>query len=511
MQNYLRSKPILLCALLLVLSACNYPRPQEGISGEELRLTLDAPGEPVQPTAPQVTPAPVLPTQATATVPVVTPPAAILPPPGEGYLRYVTRSGDTLAALAARFDVPPVQILLTGGMESTGYLPQGLAADIPVTADLPEPDAPVLPDGAMVYSPLAADFDLDGFTLSAGGYLSEYTHEVDGQIFSGPALIRRVSAELSVDPRLLLALLELRSGWVYGGSQGARSQDYPIGFGISDRRGLYQEIQITATQLNVAYYGWREGSFQTLRFQDGRTRRIDPRLNAGSVAVQHLLAILNTESEWVQELDAFEGLYLSMFGDPWAAQAQFDPLLPHDLAQPALELPFAPAQRWSLTAGPHNAWNAGTPRGALDFSPVTAEPVCAVSSVWVTASSPGVIARAAHNAVVLDLDGDGRENTGWVVVYFHLARSELIQPGGAVALDDPLGHPSCEGGRATGKHVHVARKYNGEWIPADGPVPFTLSGWQAQADERNYYGYLVRGDELVSASPVGSQTSIIMR
>ena len=40
-----------------------------------------------------------------------------------------------------------------------------------------------------------------------------------------------------------------------------------------------------------------------------------------------------------------------------------------------------------------------------------------------------------------------------------------------VQAGDPLGHPSCEGGNVTGTHVHLARKFNGEWIGAGGRMP----------------------------------------
>ena len=126
-------------------------------------------------------------------------------------------------------------------------------------------------------------------------------------------------------------------------------------------------------------------------------------------------------------------------------------------------------------------------------------------------SASGTIVRAADNAVALDLDGDGRESTGWVLVYLHLAEDGLILPGAQVVTGSPLGHPSCEGGRSTGKHVHLARKFNGEWLEADGPVPMVLSGWQAVADERNYYGSLLRGEEVVTSDSSGRSGSTIMR
>jgi hypothetical protein len=181
------------------------------------------------------------------------------------------------------------------------------------------------------------------------------------------------------------------------------------------------------------------------------------------------------------------------------------------LAQPSLELPFLPGERWSFTGGPHYAWTTGTPLGALDFSPVTGEPPCTTSSAWVTASAPGQVVRSSRNVLVLDLDGDGYEQTGWTLVYLHLAEEERLPTGTRVEQDDRLGHPSCERGKSTGTHVHLVRKYNGEWLAADGPLPFVLSGWQVQAGDRSYAGYLVKGEQRVTASPGGSSGSVIER
>jgi hypothetical protein len=200
-----------------------------------------------------------------------------------------------------------------------------------------------------------------------------------------------------------------------------------------------------------------------------------------------------------------------MFGDPWARAATVEPLIPAGLTQPTLELPFMPGERWSFTGGPHFSWNTGSPRGALDFSPVTGEPVCVVSAAWSTAAAPGLVVRSAYNVLALDLDGDGNEGSGWVLVYVHLADLERAVAGTQAALDDPLGHPSCERGKTTGKHTHLARKYNGEWLQADGAVPFVLSGWEARSGAKNYQGELVNGKQVVTAHPGGVQSSVIVR
>ncbi|MBN1666151.1 MAG: hypothetical protein JW862_03660, partial [Anaerolineales bacterium] len=86
-----------------------------------------------------------------------------------------------------------------------------------------------------------------------------------------------------------------------------------------------------------------------------------------------------------------------------------------------------------------------------------------------------------------------------------------IQAGEWVQTGDLLGHPSCEGGLATGTHVHLARKYNGEWMTADGPIPFVLSGWQVHAGSAPYKGTLTRGVEVVTANQFGASESHITR
>jgi hypothetical protein len=271
---------------------------------------------------------------------------------------------------------------------------------------------------------------------------------------------------------------------------------------------------MTSTQINLGYYGWRQGTRVTTKFANGQVEQMHPALNAGGAAVETLYSKFYPKDQLQAALLGAEGLvplYNQMFGDAWAKAANTGPIFTGPTDQPTLELPFLPGERWSLTAGPHQAWDYGTPRAALDFSPTTGGAPCAVSTGWTTASAPGVIARSGDNTVVLDLDGDGMEQTGWVLVYFHVADEGRIHAGTPVAQDTPLGHPSCEGGTATGKHTHFSRKFNGEWLAADGPVPMVLSGWRAVADTRNYHGTLAKDGQSVTSDPGGPRTSIIVR
>jgi hypothetical protein len=78
-------------------------------------------------------------------------------------------------------------------------------------------------------------------------------------------------------------------------------------------------------------------------------------------------------------------------------------------------------------------------------------------------------------------------------------------------MNDFIGHASCEGGMSTGTHLHFARKYNGEWVSADGPIPFVLSGWTVVAGEKPYQGKLVKGDKVITADLYGQLRSLIFR
>lgn len=188
-----------------------------------------------------------------------------------------------------------------------------------------------------------------------------------------------------------------------------------------------------------------------------------------------------------------------------------EPIFPGALTVPTLELPFASGQEWALTGGLHVDWNSGTPSGALDFAPITGEPRCSTSRAWVLAAAPGEVVRSSENIVVIALEDQPSIKTGWELFYMHIASQDSIAVGTHVKLDDPIGHPSCEGGLATGTHVHLARKYKGEWIGAGDPLPFILSGWVALLGEKQFQTSLVKGGQVVTASQDGGINSRIFR
>jgi murein DD-endopeptidase MepM/ murein hydrolase activator NlpD len=226
--------------------------------------------------------------------------------------------------------------------------------------------------------------------------------------------------------------------------------------------------------------------------------------------LQYVFGLRGTEETWFNDLssDGFIQTYKDFFGDPWE---YFHPLYEPGLEQPELILPFTPGSVWSFTGGPHGAWEREAAWAALDFAPSVAESGCVDSEEWVVSSAAGLVLRSENGLVVIDLDGDGIEQTGWVLLYLHIATKDRVSVGTFVEQGDLIGHPSCEGGFATGTHIHFVRKYNGEWILADGSLPFNLEGWVAHAGSEPYQGVLIKGDQTVLACSCGSLETLIWR
>jgi hypothetical protein len=423
---------------------------------------------------------------------------------------YFAQAGDTLRTVAIRFGVLPSDIRTVDNspLPPDGLLTPNLRLIIPVSLTDTSDASHLFPDSGIVYSPTFSRFDPKEYIQSQNGYLASYRSS-NGSNAIGPETLRQIAFNNSFSPKLLLALLEFKSGWVTQKNPSADTLNYPLGDKDPKQPGLSAQLVWATNILSIGYYGWRDASLLNLPFGDGGELRLAPDLNAGTVAILYFFARTTADrSAWQQAVTDFLDLYSRMFGNPF--DQAVEPLYSSELPLTAMELPFPREQQWAFTGGPHGAWEHDGARAALDFAP-TDSANCAVSPSWVTASTPGLIVRSSGNVVVIDLDGDGYEETGWDILYLHIATKEQISQGSHVEVGDRIGHPSCQGGIATGTHVHMARKFNGEWMLAAGPVPFVLSGWVCHGGGAPYEGSLVRDDLTVVAHPWASQETLIWR
>ena len=452
------------------------------------------------------------------TQPAANTPFALTPTVDGNNMFYYAQSGDWLPAVANRFGVSANEITSPKILPNAGFIDPGTLLIIPNRLDRTleyTSTAQIIPDGEFVFSATALDFDAATYIEAAGGYLATYREYLGSTgTTSGPAVIQRLAYENSVNPRLLLAILDYESQWVRGTPVNEFRVKYPMGYENYRNVGMFGQLTWAVNQMSTGYYGWRTGKLNELTFFDGKTLQLDPTLNAGTVAIMVLFSRLHTLNEWLRIMDqtsGFPAFYAGMFGDPWARATTVTNFFPPNFNQPIMTLPFEPNITWSYTGGPHSAWGTDGPLAALDFAPRSDKSGCIPTTTWILAMAPGLVVRSDNGLVMVDTDGDGHEQTGWNIMYMHVATKNRVPVGTWVEQNDYIGHASCEGGVSTGTHTHVARKYNGEWMLADGPVPFVLSGWTAIAGDKPYLGKLVKGNRVITADVNGQRWSLIKR
>ncbi len=447
---------------------------------------------------------------------------------------HLVQPGESLSAIAARYNLSLDALLAANELENPNILSVGQVIALPEVPQVYTPEFKIIPDSRLVRAPGSQSFDIAAFIAQQPGYIRTATDDVDTSLSNGATftqtltssqIIERVSLEYSVDARLLLALLEFRAGWLSNPAPREDLLSHPF---ISleqsepiDRAGLYKQLAWAANELNRGYYGWKYRGNTVIEFTDGTLAQYNPALNPGTIGLHYLFSLAGQAYDnWLYDVsfNGFYATYAQYFGDPFAGAT--DPLVPQSIQQPELILPFEPGVTWRFTGGPHGGWGSGSAWASLDFAPDQDRPVsgsfCFVGDSWITAVAPGIIARSGGGVVVLDLDGDGDESTGWTINYLHLEIDESITAGTTVLTGQRLGRPSCAGGFSTATHVHIGRRFNGEWLPADCQAclpgitipPFLLGGWQTFGlVGQEYQGYLEQDGVRVTAEQ-GRTTTI---
>ncbi len=494
-MNQLYRIAILLIVLAMILSGCEEAF-THGQSSQSSEMPIQTPTQILFINQPNITTTP-LPTR---------PPYS----PGE-LVDYIAQTGDSLSAIANHFNTTEEEILAANSFIPTdaSTMPPGMPMKIPIYY---QPfwgsQYQILPDSLFINGPAQVGFDSSSFVTKQPGWLRGYTEYAFDGNRTGAEIIDYVALNFSVSPRLLLTLLEYQDGALTLPTMPEELGEYPLGYHDWQHKGLYMQLVWAANLLNNAYYNWRNGVLVEFDHLDGTQERPDPWQNAASVALQYYFSRLVDDDQYARAVaqDGFAQSYFELFGDPWQVVVTH---IPGSLSQPAFTLPFLPGLTWAFTGGPHTGFGDGEPLAAIDFAPGALSSGCVTTEEFTTAVAPGVVVRSSAAAVVLDLDGDGDERTGWVVFYFHIEAKDRAPLGKVLKVGDPIGHPSCEGGEATGTHVHIARKYNGEWMPADSIIPFNLGGWVVHKGLAEYDGTLTKGGRTIVACTCADATSQI--
>jgi len=414
--------------------------------------------------------------------------------------KYFAKQNDTYGKIAAEHGVPLQDLIEENDIIDENMLLVGQEIDIPVAK--PAGQAPafkIIPDSELVYGPTTVEFSAATFMEGRQGYLTNYSEKINDVDLAGVEIINKVARDHSVNPRLLMVLLEYMGGWVTNPRPASEQITFPLGYEEPAFKGLYKQLNFAANNLNKGFYLYQTNALGQFILLDGSLITPNPKVNAGTAGVQYFFSKVLAKEAWEKAITdhGFIAQYQFLFEYPF--DLTYEPLIPRNLHQPALQLPFENGVEWSFTGGPHAAWDYGEAWGALDFAPPGDMLGCNSSNDWVVAAADGQIVRADNGAVVQDLDGDGKEQTGWTLLYMHIESRDRVDRGTFVKAGEPIGHPSCEGGVSTGTHLHFARRYNGTWIAADGNIPFVIDGWVSSGRGTEYDGELTRENKAIEA------------
>ena len=173
-----------------------------------------------------------------------------LPTPRQAANQYTVQQGDTLGSVAQAFGISVEALEQANNLDNSSVLSIGQSLGVPPPSiGASGPSFKVIPDSELVYGPASAEFDIDGFIQGRHGYLAAYTQDINEDTVTGAQVVQLVAQSYSVNPRLLLALLDYRSNWVSSAVPAAGTADYPLGFVEPNHAGLYRQLSWAANEL----------------------------------------------------------------------------------------------------------------------------------------------------------------------------------------------------------------------------------------------------------------------
>ena len=325
-------------------------------------------------------------------------------------------------------------------------------------------ETPPISDGQFVWGPNVGRFDTAPFLAARRSPLVAYAPELE-----------LWASYSSVNPKLLLAALELRYGLVSALPAGWTEDDVLAAIedtSLTMATAFYEHLQTWGDRRPV---GRRVLTVHPmLRLQDGTAVQLSADGPSGSFALAALVAKFADASGFEDAMAiGGAGSFTQVFGALFpsvnleSTANEIDP--PGTPPANMLQLPFAMGATWSF-GGPHS-WNGNStpPFSSMDF--FTGGATCSSPPyLYAVSAASGTTERPGSYSCWLEIDHGG----GWETSYYHL---QNLAPPASVNRNAALGTIACEicaGGYATGPHVHFSLKYNGAYTSLEG---VELTGW----------------------------------
>jgi len=324
----------------------------------------------------------------------------------------------------------------------------------------------------------------------------------DGQLWTLAEQLEFFGHFYGVDPRVVLTLLELKSGLLSNPEPDDETLQWAIGHRDVQYAGLSRQIEWAVEGLTAGFYAHYYGEPDLeITFADGTRRPASSGINAGTYALQRFLALDTTPEKWARLVGrgpgSFYEVYQRFFGTPIGPQVTAVSLqgFPTSLE---LRLPWRMREEWYFWSGPHRTNRSDWAWAAVDWGPenIWCSPSSnRTSGTPVMAARGGTVVYARCNFVRVD------HGSGWSIGYFHLDNIQ-VHTSQSVSTGSVLGYPSCLVGQSCGwtgssdrPHVHFDIRYNNVRQPIDGTV---ISGWRINDGSSERSGTMTRGSQTIS-------------
>jgi murein DD-endopeptidase MepM/ murein hydrolase activator NlpD len=336
---------------------------------------------------------------------------------------------------------------------------------------------------------------VQAFLDTQAGPLKDARYRVGDQVHSFAEVLVSQTSYYSVNPRVILALLESQNALLSNAQPSSDQLGWAIGF-EGDRgnwRGLQGQVRWAVRQM---FYARRDfPGVQSLTFADNSTASPSPGMTLSEYVIARVLAPTTTPARLPHLLQRFRETYTALFGDPrlpphdWPAPAA--PFLSRPLEQTFAVTSFFDHDAPFLARDPNASvvtyWGHAETDNAFAYDGHDGWDYAAAAPDRVIAAADGDVVYAgnaddgcATRSVVID------HGNGYRTLYWHLARVD-VETGQRVARGERLGVVG-ESGCALGPHLHFGVQYLGRnvdpygWCGA-GPDPWaqnpsgTASTW----------------------------------
>ncbi len=369
--------------------------------------------------------------------------------------------------------------------------PATAQAQAPAPSPSPVPLDPLFDARRLSYEHGFALAEIQAYLDSRSSTLKDARFQVGDRSMSFAHVLTGLSSLYNLNPRLLLALMELHGGLLGNPQPSADALGYALGYrgDGGNRRGLYSQLRWAARELRYAtrdYAARAVAPLPALRFADGSSQEVSADMALSRYVLARVLAPTTSPGGLGARLDGLVDTYARLFDDPRVAPAGWPAPAEPFLRRPMEELyevtsffdhdsPFL-VQNGSL----HTYWGRSETDLSFAYDGHTGWDYAMAPPDMVLAAGDGTVIFAGNSddgcatparAVIID------HGNGYRTLYWHLARVD-VEPGAPITAGTPIGMAG-ESGCAIGAHLHLQVQYLGRDVDPYGWCGAAPDPWAA--------------------------------